>query len=260
MHSLAAMEELTLLLCTIFLSCLLFYLVFSGVQSYQSLKELSGAKRVLFVTSHPDDEVMFFGPTILGIVKKCEVFLLCMSPGREPGHTRKQELFASCKVLGIPDSNIILMRHSKLRDDPSVRWREELVSDIILRQVASLAIDTVVTFDRHGVSGHRNHISLYYAMACLAMEDRERSVFCLTSVNLLRKYSSVVDVPMSFLVCPLVYLAGLGQWLQLQRAMMAHWSQYTWFRRLYMMFSRYTLINTLEPMSRPGTLGDKKDF
>ena len=104
------------------------------------------------------------------------------------------------------------MRHTKLKDDPTVRWREELVSDIILRQVqlvnslmgkcielsgnvvnifnlcqsfqvASLSIDTCVTFDRHGVSGHRNHISLYYALACLAMEDRERSVFCLTSVN-----------------------------------------------------------------------------
>merc|ERR1712071_140657 len=55
------------------------------------------------------------------------------------------------------------MRHTKLKDDPSVRWREELVSDIILRQVASLSIDTCITFDRHGVSGHRNHISLYYA-------------------------------------------------------------------------------------------------
>ena len=33
------------------------------------------------------------------------------------------------------NSNVILMRHTKLKDDPTVRWREELVSDIILRQV-----------------------------------------------------------------------------------------------------------------------------
>ena len=52
------------------------------------------------------------------------------------------------------------------------RWREELVSDIVLRHVASLAIDTVITFDRYGISGHKNHIALYYAMACLAMEVR----------------------------------------------------------------------------------------
>ena len=114
------MEELTVLLFAIFIACLLFYLVFSGVQSYQSVKELQGAKRVLIITSHPDDEVMFFGPTILGLVRRCEVFLLCMSPGlfcrlvavimtqslivgREAGHIRKQELFDSCRLLGIPD-------------------------------------------------------------------------------------------------------------------------------------------------------------
>ena len=33
------------------------------------------------------------------------------------------------------DSNVTLIRHTKLKDDPTVRWREELVSDIILRQV-----------------------------------------------------------------------------------------------------------------------------
>ena len=38
------------------------------------------------------------------------------------------------------------------------------------RHVDSLSIDTVVTFDRYGVSSHKNHIALYYAMACLAME------------------------------------------------------------------------------------------
>ena len=40
------------------------------------------------------------------------------------------------------------------------------------RHVSSLAINTVVTFDRHGISSHKNHISIYYAMACLALEVR----------------------------------------------------------------------------------------
>ena len=42
----------------------------------------------------------------------------------------------------------------------------------MLRHVAALAIDTVLTFDRHGVSGHKNHMSVHYAMACLAIEVR----------------------------------------------------------------------------------------
>jgi len=254
------MEDLTLFLISILVFCMAFYLIVSQLSPDPMQKHLQCPTRVLFVTSHPDDEVMFFGPTILGLAKAgCEIFLLVMSPGREKGHTRKHELYESCRILGIPMSNIIVMRHSKLKDDPTVRWREELVSTIILRHVTSLNIDTVVTFDRHGVSGHKNHVSLYYAVACFAIEDRERSVYCLTTVNLLRKYSSVLDVPMSFLVCPYVFISSLGQWWLVQKAMMAHWSQYTWFRRLYMMFSRYTLINTLEPMSRP-CLGDKKDF
>jgi len=254
------MEDLTLFLVSILVCCMVFYLIVSHLSPHPIQKHLQSPARVLFVTSHPDDEVMFFGPTILGLARTgCDIFLLVMSPGREKGHTRKKELYESCRILGIPMSNIIVMRHTKLQDDPTVRWREELVSNIILRHVASLDIDTVVTFDRHGVSGHRNHISLYYAVACFAMEDRERSVYCLTTVNLLRKYSSVLDVPMSFLVCPWVFICSVSQWWVLQRAMMAHWSQYSWFRKLYMAFSRYTLINTLEPMTRP-TLPDKKEF
>lgn len=31
--------------------------------------------------------------------------------------------------------------------------------------------------------------------------------------------------------------------------MKAHKSQYVWFRKLYMMFSRYTFINTLHEMN-----------
>ena len=67
-----------------------------------------------------------------------------------------------------------------------MRWREELVSAIISRHTTSLNIDTVITFDRQGVSGHRNHISLYYAAACLAAESAACSVYSLTTVNLLR--------------------------------------------------------------------------
>lgn len=35
----------------------------------------------------------------------------------------------------------------------------------------------------------------------------------------------------------------------LQSAMAAHKSQYVWFRKLYMIFSRYTFINTLQEIS-----------
>ena len=39
-------------------------------------------------------------------------------------------------------------------------------------------------------------------------------MYCLASVNLLRKYSWVVDVPMSWLLCRTVYMASPAQWFQ----------------------------------------------
>ena len=62
--------------------------------------------------------------------------------------------------------------YTKLRDDPKVRWREEVVSEIIHQHALSNDIDTIVTFDRGGVSGHKNHTSVYNALALLCLEKR----------------------------------------------------------------------------------------
>ena len=44
---------------------------------------------------------------------------------------RKRELYKACEMLGVPEENITVLRYTRLRDDPRVRWREELVSDIV---------------------------------------------------------------------------------------------------------------------------------
>jgi hypothetical protein len=38
--------------------------------------------------------------------------------------------------------------------------------------ICSYEIDTVLTFDRGGISGHANHTSLYNAMVFLSLENR----------------------------------------------------------------------------------------
>merc|ERR1712025_134385 len=92
-------------LVSILVCCMVFYLIVSQLSPHPVQKHLQSPARVLFVTSHPDDEVMFFGPTILGLARTgCEIFLLVMSPGREKGHTRKKELYESCEIMGIPMS------------------------------------------------------------------------------------------------------------------------------------------------------------
>jgi N-acetylglucosaminylphosphatidylinositol deacetylase len=74
-------------------------------------------------------------------------------------------------------------------------------------------------------------------------------VFCLRSVNLLRKYSLLFDVPMSFLLGHTAYVASLSDWWTIQKAMACHNSQYVWFRKAYMIFSRYVVINTFDRMN-----------
>ena len=154
-------------------------------------------------------------------------------------------------------TNNFFFSYTKLRDDPSLRWRDEIVSEVVLHTVESQDIDTVITFDRHGISGHKNHCALYTAMAFLLIEKRIPAgcrVFALRSVTIFRKYASLLDVPMSFLLTPsAAYVAGPLNWLILQNAMKAHYSQYVWYRRLSMLFSRYTLINTYDELTN--TLG-----
>ena len=44
---------------------------------------LGNGSRTLLVIAHPDDEAMFFAPTLLGLARlRHRVFLLCFSAGR----------------------------------------------------------------------------------------------------------------------------------------------------------------------------------
>lgn len=68
--------------------CLFVYvLIFQKwlVQWYRNATNvrLPDSRRVLIVIAHPDDESMFFGPTILSLTKRtnCQVYLLCLSNG-----------------------------------------------------------------------------------------------------------------------------------------------------------------------------------
>jgi len=77
---------------------ILFYLIHnyrngkSNFRFFRSTKLPEHVSRVLLVTAHPDDECMFFGPTLIALKKKnCRIFVLCMSRGESKSikyHTR----------------------------------------------------------------------------------------------------------------------------------------------------------------------------
>lgn len=70
------------------------------------------AKKILLVTAHPDDEAMFFAPTISALTSRpksdgISLFHVCLSTGDADGlgETRKGELQKSLDLLGIGKRN-----------------------------------------------------------------------------------------------------------------------------------------------------------
>lgn len=53
------------------------------MKSQEQADLLGGGSHTLLVIAHPDDEAMFFAPTVLGLARlRHRVFLLCFSAGR----------------------------------------------------------------------------------------------------------------------------------------------------------------------------------
>jgi GlcNAc-PI de-N-acetylase len=118
------------------------------------------------------------------------------------GDARKDELWNACKCFDIKPQDITLTHCTLLPDDPNAEWRVELLSSLILDHIEALDIDLVITFDKDGVSHHKNHQALYYATASLCLSGLMPSsckIFILETVNIIRKYLSCFDVLLSLL-------------------------------------------------------------
>ncbi|NXV34123.1 PIGL acetylase, partial [Rissa tridactyla] len=170
------------------------------------------------------------------------------------GEIRKKELEQSCFLLGIPASDITVIDHRYLPDNPAVEWDTQLLAAFVLKHIETNSINLVVTFDAGGVSGHANHISLYtalrYKCCCFEIFTLFPCVGChvlvLESVNLFRKYTSVLDVLLSCLLPrDALFVLTEEETEQARKAMRCHHSQLLWFRHIYMRFSRYMMINSL---------------
>jgi len=206
--------------------------------------------RVALVVAHPDDEAMFFWPTLLQLQDAgLPLSVLCLSTGNFDGlgTTRRLEMERSCAQLGVAGEDLVILDVEGLQDGWRL-WSEDLVAKHVLDFVQDRGAAIVLTFDEGGVSGHPNHVSTSRGVqrardgkgAAMPFE-----VLLLDTVGLPRKYLGAASQwTDAFLDDSSAATCTWRHPLACLRALSCHWSQLVWYRILFTLFSRYSYVNT----------------
>lgn len=205
-------------------------------------KFLKQESNILLVVAHPDDEVMFFGPTLCSILEhKIPIKVLCLSNGNADslGKIREKEFSKSLLNLGI--SNFTIIDDHELADGFHL-WDPALISSYLDTYISSC--NTILTFDSFGISGHPNHISLFHGVKLFLKTNPKIQGYSLDSIGIFRKFTLFLDIVPSILSSSTLVLSSLKDYIKIRSSMLQHKSQLVWFRLLYIIFSRYMYINS----------------
>jgi N-acetylglucosaminylphosphatidylinositol deacetylase len=196
-------------------------------------------KRIILLIAHPDDEAMFFSPTLLALTDPAlgnHLKILCLSTGNADGlgETRKKELVESAMKLGVRrKEDVFVLEDGRFKDGMDQDWNTTEIAQVLadafvpkprpsptapepLQDKPSATIDVLITFDAGGVSNHPNHRALY-AGAVLFLRTLMRgysgwecpvALYALPTVNILRKYSSVFDTLLTMAVGAISNVTG----------------------------------------------------
>ncbi|ELP95189.1 N-acetylglucosaminyl-phosphatidylinositol de-N-acetylase, putative [Entamoeba invadens IP1] len=199
---------------------------------------------VLFLFAHADDDAMFYVPTIESLKRKSIPFSMVLFSSNE---TRKQEFQNACKGYGCENSYIA--DPQTFKDGFQENWDIMKIAQEVQEIVERDGIQTIITFDKNGISGHPNHINLFKALPMIHTLVPHVSLYTLTSKNIIRKYSHTIDCLCS------VFLDSIKQdnittllesSHEAYEYMKYYPSQLNWYRYLYLFTSTYTMINKLE--------------
>ncbi|VVB06120.1 unnamed protein product [Arabis nemorensis] len=218
------------------------------------LGETPQKKNVMFVIAHPDDESMFFSPTINYLSSNAyNLHILCLSTGNADamGSIRKDELYRACAVLKVPLQQLKILDHPNLQDGFGQVWSHDLLANIIEEEVTTHDIHTIITFDNYGVSGHCNHRDVHHGVLNFLQTNSGRNIKAweLVSLNIFRKYCGSVDIWLSILSTN----KDLSKVIIINEqprksfiAMAQHLSQWVWyvsFPKYDLMFLSLTMMN-----------------
>jgi N-acetylglucosaminylphosphatidylinositol deacetylase len=230
----------------------------------------------VFVIAHPDDESMFFVPTICALKANDQTccWILCLSNGNYDGLGKEREIELHRVGRGYLNVNrVIIVNHEGLQDSPTARWSKEAICQVLNEHLPSGEQPCdIYTFDQGGVSGHINHVDTHLGVQHYLRQQQEGStsktisVFQLVTVtNILQKYLPILQ----WIVFLFTLLVGrqpnstsaattatskneytmYQPWIN-WKCMAGHASQFVWYRRLFVVFSCYTYVNKWKLMER----------
>jgi N-acetylglucosaminylphosphatidylinositol deacetylase len=289
-------------------------------------------KRIILLIAHPDDESMFFSPTLQALTDPTlqnHVKILCLSTGNADGlgDTRRKELETAAVTLGLRrrEDVFVLDDEKRFKDGMKEKWSENDIAHVLASAFAPqlnaalpspktekkssgstklstkstkksasssktstpsprsaaptpvpdgprATIDVLLTFDKQGISSHPNHIALYYgARMFLSNLMREHagyacpvSLYTLTSIGILRKYSFIFDAVPTLISGVLGGGSGKGKgsnalvmsdlfkyWRARSAMVNGHKSQMVWFRWGWIGVGRYMVVNDLRKETVP---------
>ncbi|KIV93961.1 hypothetical protein PV10_05131 [Exophiala mesophila] len=319
-----------LLLTLLLLPAVLFALWHLSATSVPPVPNSLRNKRIILLIAHPDDESMFFSPTLQALTHPSlqnHLKILCMSTGNADGlgDTRRLELETAALTLGLRrKEDVFVLDDERFKDGMKEDWQ----SDDIVRVLASAfaphlnaptapasstgssgdkdkerrksksskssklsptststatestttpategpraSIDVLITFDEAGVSSHPNHIALYHGARQFVQSIMKGhsgytcpvALYTLPSVNIVRKYSFIMDALPTFLsgisgaltgggsqdssAKPVVFVNDIARYWKARDAMTSgHKSQMVWFRWGWIGLGRYMVVNDL---------------
>ena len=220
-------------------------------------RDINETKHVILLIAHPDDESMFFLPMIYALKNEdCFIEVVCVTNGNSK--VRQEEMETIAKVIPLDKLTVLDLSDIGIIDSFGTKWDTKTLSRALKPYIKNESSVQVVTFDDNGISGHENHISLYYAALELKEEVPNPKYYSLKTVSILRKYIIPFDVIILLLkdlvtvICSccrskrrdshlFVMLRPWRNW----KCMATHHSQFVWFRKLFVFFSRYTFINEI---------------
>ncbi|TBU00151.1 putative GlcNAc-PI de-N-acetylase [Hamiltosporidium tvaerminnensis] len=258
------------------------YFLFKNIKNILPCTFIDQPGNFLLLTAHPDDESMFFAPTILNL--KGDLTIICFSTGNylqetesEMNMTKKEisedknnyfannfmkiekrnyevkrnkirlkELKNVCKFLNrnnkfiqnkeIINRNYLNTKCIILNLQDNSDWDTNEIVSIIRFYNLIYNFNCIFTFDRNGVSNHKNHISLFFATRKFRQEIPVKCYY-LNSKNIWYKY--FID----FSLNKNSFCSGIIKYFTSIRMMLFHKSQILWFRILYIFFSNFMIYN-----------------